>query len=86
MNDTTNDTTYGVVPDELRAFIERWERLQTEKQDIADAQKEVMQEAKGSGYDTKILRKVINIRKRNRDDIANEEALLEMYTTALGMV
>jgi uncharacterized protein (UPF0335 family) len=45
-----------------------------------------MQEAKGRGYDTKIMRKVITMRKRNRDDIANEEAVLEMYMSALGMV
>ena len=85
MNDTATDT-YNVTADELRSFVERWERLQTEKQDIADSQKEVMQEAKGRGYDTKIMRKVITMRKRNRDDIANEEAVLEMYMSALGMV
>ena len=84
MNDT-NDA-YNVTADELRAFIERYERLEAEKKDIADAQKEVMQEAKGRGYDTKIMRKVIAMRKRNRDDIANEEAVLDMYMSALGMV
>lgn len=84
MND--NGNAYNVAADELRAFIERWERLQAEKQEIADQQKEVMAEAKGRGYDTKIIRKLINIRKRNRDDIAEEEAVLEMYMAALGMV
>lgn len=79
-----NDS-YSVTADELRSFIERWERLQAEKQEIADQQKEVMAEAKGRGYDTKVIRKLINIRKRNRDDIAEEEAVLEMYMTALGM-
>jgi uncharacterized protein (UPF0335 family) len=78
--------SYSVTADELRSFVERWERLQFEKQEIADQQKEVMQEAKGQGYDTKVMRKLIAMRKRNRDDIANEEAVLEMYMSALGMV
>lgn len=81
-----NDDAYNVTAEELRQFIERWERLQAEKQDIADQQKEVMAEAKGRGYDTKVLKKLIALRKRNRDDIAEEEAVLEMYMSALGMV
>jgi uncharacterized protein (UPF0335 family) len=81
-----NDEVYSVTADELRQFIERYERLEAEKKDIANSQKEVMIEAKGRGYDTKIMRKVIAMRKRNRDDIANEEAVLEMYMYALGMV
>jgi uncharacterized protein (UPF0335 family) len=81
-----NDTAYNVTADELRSFVERWERLEIEKKDIGDSQKEVMAEAKGRGYDTKVMRKVIALRKRNRDDIANEEAVLEMYMSALGMV
>ena len=70
---------------ELRAFIERYEHLEAEKKDIADQMKEVMAEAKGRGYDVKILRKVIALRKRDKDDIAEEEAVLEMYKAALGM-
>lgn len=81
-----NDDAYNVTADELRQFIERWESLQAEKQDIAEQQKEVMAEAKGRGYDTKVMKKVIALRKRNRDDIAEEEAVLEMYMSALGMV
>jgi uncharacterized protein (UPF0335 family) len=77
--------SYNVTADELRQFIERYERLEAEKKDIADAQKEVMAEAKGRGYDTKIMRKVIALRKRQPDDIAEEEAILEMYKEALGM-
>ncbi len=79
------DASYRVTADELRQFIERYERLEQEKGDIADAQKEVMAEAKGRGYDTKVLRKVIALRKRDKDDIAEEEAVLEMYKEALGM-
>lgn len=77
--------SYRVTADELRAFIERWERLEQEKKDLADQQKEVMAEAKARGYDTKIIKKVIALRKREPDDIAEEEAVLEMYKEALGM-
>lgn len=81
-----NDEVYSVTADELRAFIEQYESLEAEKKDVSDRQKDVMAEAKGRGYDTKIMRKVIAMRKRNRDDIANEEAVLGMYMEALGMV
>ena len=79
------ETPSGVAAEELRQFIERYERLESEKQEIADQQKEVMAEAKGRGYDTKVMRKVIALRKRDKDDVAEEEAVLEMYKTALGM-
>ncbi len=78
-------TSYRVTADELRQFIERFERLDMEKKDLADQQKEVMAEAKARGYDTKVMRKVIALRKRDSDDIAEEEAILEMYKEALGM-
>jgi uncharacterized protein (UPF0335 family) len=79
------DATYRVTSNELRQFVERIERLDAEKKDIAEQQKEVMAEAKARGYDTKVLRKVIALRKRDADDIAEEEAVLEMYKQALGM-
>ena len=79
------DQAYRVTSDELRQFIERFERLEAKKKDIADQQKEVMAEAKARGYDTKVLRKVIALRKRDADDIAEEEAVLDMYKEALGM-
>ncbi len=85
MSDEQADATYRVTADELRQFIERIERLDQEKKDIADQQKEVMAEAKGRGYDTKVIRKVIALRKREPDDIAEEEAVMEMYKQALGM-
>lgn len=68
---------------ELRAFIERIDRLEAEKQDAADGQKEVYAEAKGRGYDAKIIRKVIARRKRDRQDLAEEAAILEIYEAAL---
>jgi uncharacterized protein (UPF0335 family) len=76
---------YNVTADELRQFIERYEQLESEKKDVTEQQKEVMAEAKGRGYDTKVLRKVVALRKRKPDDIAEEEAVLEMYKAALGM-
>ena len=79
------DNSYRVTADELRQFIERVERLDAEKKDLAEQQKEVMAEAKGRGYDTKVMRKLITMRRRDKDDIAEEEALLEMYKEALGM-
>ena len=85
MNDSVTDTANTVAGQELRAFVERYERLEAEKKDIADAQKEVMAEAKGRGYDTKVLRKIIAIRKRDANDLAEEEAVLDMYKAALGM-
>ena len=79
------ESSYRVTADELRQFIERIERLDAEKKDLAEQQKEVMAEAKGRGYDTKVLRKLITMRRRDKDDIAEEEAILEMYKEALGM-
>jgi uncharacterized protein (UPF0335 family) len=74
-----------VAADELRQFIERFEQLDAEKRDVAEQQKELMAEAKGRGYDTKVMRKVIALRKRSADDIAEEESILELYKSALGM-
>ena len=84
MNDETQEN-YRVTADELRQFIERVERLEAEKKDIADSQKEVFAEAKARGYTTKVMRKVIALRKRNREEIQEEEAILGMYMEALGM-
>ena len=81
-----NQDAYRVTADELRAFIERAEQLATEKHGISEQEKEVFAEAKGRGYDVKILRKIIALRKREPDDIAEEDAVLEMYMQALGEV
>lgn len=85
MQDEASSNSYGVAAGELRQFIERFERLDQEKSEIAEQQKEVMAEAKARGYDTKVMRKVIALRKRDANDIAEEEAVLEMYKSALGM-
>lgn len=76
---------YAVTADELRQFIERFEQLEAEKKDVLEQQKQLMAEAKGRGYDTKVMRKVIALRKRKPDEVAEEEAVLEIYKSALGM-
>lgn len=77
--------TYRVSADELRRLVESFERLEAKKADIADDQKEIMAEAKARGYDTKVMRKLIALRKRDRGDIAEEKAVLLLYREALGM-
>ena len=81
----TNDTSYRVSASELRQFVERMEKLDAEKKDLADLQKEVMAEAKGRGYCVRTLRKIVAMRKRSADDLAEESAVLDMYAEALGM-
>lgn len=80
-----NADAYAVTADELRQFIERAEQLAAEKKDIAEQEKELFAEAKGRGYDTRVMRKVIALRKRKPDDVAEEDAILDMYKAALGM-
>src|SRR5690554_2045685 len=76
---------HGIARDQLRAFITRIERLEEEKAAISEDIKEVYAEGKGSGFDTKIMRMIIRIRKQDRNERAEQEALLDMYLHALGM-
>ncbi len=76
---------FNVTADELRQFIERYEQLEAEKKDVMEQQKELMAEAKGRGYDTAIMKQVIALRKREPDEVAENEAVLDMYKAALGM-
>lgn len=76
----------GVAGDQLRAFVERIERLEEEKKVIADDIKDVYAEAKGNGFDVKILRKVISLRKKKPEEREEEDAVLDLYMHALGMV
>ncbi|WP_298981505.1 DUF2312 domain-containing protein [uncultured Roseibium sp.] len=75
----------GVAADQLRAFVERIERLEEEKKVITDDIKDVYAEAKGNGYDVKILRKVVSLRKKQPHERDEEEAVLDLYMHALGM-
>lgn len=76
---------HNVAADELRLLIERAERLTEEKQGIADDIKDVMAEAKSRGFCPKQIRKVIQIRKKRKDEYQEEEAILQTYLAALGM-
>ncbi len=78
-------TPDSVAQDQIKAFIERIERLEEEKAAIAGDIKEVYAEAKGNGFDTKVLRKIVSIRKQDHAERMEQEALLELYLTALGM-
>jgi uncharacterized protein (UPF0335 family) len=76
----------GVAAGQLRALVERIERLEEEKAAIAQDIKEVYAEAKANGFDTRILRKVITLRKKDAAEREEEEAVLALYMSALGMV
>ena len=85
-DDITSESANTVAAGQLRAFIERIERLEEEKQTIADDIKEVFAEAKGTGFDTKAMRTIIRIRKKDRAEREEEEAMIDLYMSALGMV
>lgn len=74
----------AVAGDQLKTIVERIEKLEEEKQTIADDIREVYAEAKGNGYDTKVLRQVIAIRKRDANERAESEAILDLYLQAVG--
>ncbi|TCT34685.1 uncharacterized protein (UPF0335 family) [Martelella mediterranea] len=76
----------NVARDQLRAFIERVERLEEEKSTIADDIKSVYSEAKASGFDTKAMRKIVRLRGQDEQKLAEEEAILDSYKAALGML
>ena len=91
MKDTNADddvgfSTTAVAAGQLKAIVERIERLEEEKKEIAEQVKEVYAEAKANGFDTKTLRKVVGLRKKNLEERQEEEAMLDLYLHALGMV
>lgn len=79
-------TETSVAQDQLKAFIERIERLEEEKAAVSSDIKDIYAEAKGTGFDTKILRQIIKIRKQDANERVEQEAILELYMSALGMV
>lgn len=81
-----NSSVGGIAGDRLRSFIERIERLEEEKKALAKDIKEVYAEAKGTGFDTKIMRQIIRLRRMDKDDLDEQEALLDVYRRALGML
>jgi uncharacterized protein (UPF0335 family) len=86
VNGKSKDAATRFAKDQLKAIVERIERLEEEKKAIADDIKDVYAEAKGNGYDIKALRKIIRLRKQDKNERAEEEAILETYMHALGMI
>lgn len=84
MSDVT-DETQAVAVGQLRSFIERIERLEEEKKTISDDIKEVYAELKGSGFDSKAVRTIIRLRKKEDHERQEEEAMIQLYKDALGM-
>jgi uncharacterized protein (UPF0335 family) len=81
----TESGTDEVNAGHLRSFVERIERLEEEKRALADDIKDVYGEAKANGFDVKIMRKIVSIRKQDRDQRMEEETILDLYLAALGM-
>ncbi len=75
-----------IAREQLRAFIERIERLEEEKKSIADDIRDVYAEAKGNGYDVKVMRQIVRLRKQEAHERQEEEAILDLYKHALGMI
>tara|TARA_B110000008_G_scaffold259836_1_gene279977 strand:+ start:825 stop:1082 length:258 start_codon:yes stop_codon:yes gene_type:complete len=85
MDESSNDNVYRVTREEIRSFVERIENLNIEKNEIIEQQKDVFSEAKSRGYDTRVLRKVVSMRKLDPQDLSEEEAILEIYREALDL-
>ncbi|MBN9232499.1 MULTISPECIES: DUF2312 domain-containing protein [Phyllobacteriaceae] len=86
MADEITETSQTVAAGQLRALIERIERLEEEKKTIADDIKDVYAEAKGTGFDTKAIRALVRLRKQDQAERQEEETILDLYKAALGMV
>lgn len=84
-DDITTETSQTVAAGQLRAFIERIERLEEEKKTIADDIKEVYAEMKGTGFDTKAVRTIVRLRKQDQAERQEAEAMIDLYKNALGM-
>lgn len=76
----------GIAGDQLKSFIERIERLEEERRTLANDLKEVYAEAKGNGFDTKIMRQIVRLRRMDVDDLQEQETLIDVYKRALGML
>lgn len=81
-----SDAAAGFGKEQLKAFIERIERLEEEKATISEDIKDVFAEAKGTGFDTKALRVILQLRKQDADQRAEHEAIVDLYMQALGMI
>ena len=84
-DEITNETAQTVAAGQLRAFIERVERLEEEKKTISEDIKEVYAEMKGTGFDTKAVREIIKLRKQDQAERQEHESIVDLYKSALGM-
>ncbi|MFN3547918.1 MAG: DUF2312 domain-containing protein [Mesorhizobium sp.] len=84
-DEITEESSQTIAAGQLRAFIERIERLEEEKQTISDDIKDVYAELKGTGFDSKAVRTIIRLRKKDANERQEEEAILDLYKAALGM-
>lgn len=85
MDQDNSHDNYRIAAGELRQFIEQIEQAEAEKKDIAERIKEIYAESKARGYDQKALRAIVSLRKKDKDEVAEQEAILELYKEALGM-
>ena len=81
----TDTQTYNVTADELRQFIEQIEQLESEKAETAEQIRDVYAESKARGYDQKALKAIVALRKKDQNEAAEEQAVLDLYKSALGM-
>ena len=81
----TDDQTYGIAVDRLRSLVERIERLEEERRALAGDIKDIYAEAKSAGFDVKVLRQIIRLRKQDQAEVEEQESLLDLYKRALGM-
>ena len=81
----SDDATYNVTANELRQFIEQIEQLEAEKKDLSEQIRDIYAESKARGYDQKALKTIVSLRKKDKNEVAEQEAILEVYKAALGM-
>jgi uncharacterized protein (UPF0335 family) len=82
---TADDKTYGIAADRLRSLVERIERLEEERRALAGDIKDIYAEAKSAGFDVKVLRQIIRLRRQDQAEVEEQESLLDLYKRALGM-
>ena len=76
--------TIGIAGDRIRSFVERVEQIETELKDLAEAKKEIFSEAKGEGFDVKVLKEIIKLRKQDQEERDEHDTLLDVYMRAMG--
>jgi uncharacterized protein (UPF0335 family) len=80
----TMSDVVGIAGDRIRSFVERIEQVETESKELTEAKKEIFAEAKGEGFDVKVLKEIIKLRKQDQDERDEHESLLDVYMRAMG--